>query len=130
MVEGAVCGRPDPRWGEVPVAVIYPEEDSGLTEEELRAFLEPRISAFNAGHSIHQSSANLVQISADPLIVPRLMSLSKRSQSRSLFNIVAGLSLSVLLMAGAILGLMAPAVASVGFSISWLLSARLVRLGK
>ena len=37
---------PDDRLGEVPVAVIYREEGSGLTEDELRAFLEPRISAY------------------------------------------------------------------------------------
>ena len=30
----------------MPVAIVYREEGSDLTEEELRAFLEPRISAF------------------------------------------------------------------------------------
>ena len=46
VAEACVFGMPDDRLGEVPVAVIYREEGSGLTEDELRAFLEPRISAY------------------------------------------------------------------------------------
>ncbi len=46
VAEASVFGMPDERLGEVPVAVIYPHEDSSLTEEELRSFLEPRISAY------------------------------------------------------------------------------------
>lgn len=37
---------PDERLGEVPVAVVYVEEGNQLDDAELRAFLEPRISAF------------------------------------------------------------------------------------
>ena len=46
VIEAGCVGMPDERLGEVPVAVIYPHEDSSLTEEELRSFLEPRISAY------------------------------------------------------------------------------------
>ena len=46
VAEASVFATPDDRLGEVPVAVIYPYEDSGLTDEELKAFLEPRIAAF------------------------------------------------------------------------------------
>ena len=46
VAEAAVFGMPDDRLGEVPVAVVYPHEGSNLTDEELRAFLEPRIAAF------------------------------------------------------------------------------------
>ena len=46
VAEACVFGAPDDRLGEVPVAVVYPEEGTDLTEDELRAFLEPRISAF------------------------------------------------------------------------------------
>ena len=46
VAEASVFGMPDERLGEVPIAVIYPHEDSSLTEEELRSFLEPRISAY------------------------------------------------------------------------------------
>ena len=46
VAEAAVFGMPCERLGEVPVAVIYPHEGNGLTEEDLRAFLEPRIAAY------------------------------------------------------------------------------------
>ncbi|NUT00637.1 MAG: acyl--CoA ligase [Sphingomonas sp.] len=46
VAEACVFGMPDDRLGEVPVAVVYREEASDLTEDELRTFLEPRISAF------------------------------------------------------------------------------------
>jgi acyl-CoA synthetase (AMP-forming)/AMP-acid ligase II len=46
VAEACVFGVPDDRLGEVPVAVIHREQGSDLTEDELRAFLEPRISAF------------------------------------------------------------------------------------
>jgi len=46
IAEASVFGIPDDRLGEVPVAVIHLHEGSKLTEEELRAFLEPRMAAF------------------------------------------------------------------------------------
>ena len=46
VAEASVFGMPDDRLGEVPVAVIYPSDGEQLTDEELKAFLEPRISAF------------------------------------------------------------------------------------
>jgi long-chain acyl-CoA synthetase len=46
VAETSVFGMPDERLGEIPVAVVYRHEGSGLTAEELRTFLEPRIAAF------------------------------------------------------------------------------------
>ena len=46
VAEACVFGMPDDRLGEVPIAVVYPHAESNLTDEELRAFLEPRIAAF------------------------------------------------------------------------------------
>ncbi|MBW8269132.1 AMP-binding protein [Caldovatus aquaticus] len=42
--EGAVCGRPDPRWGEVPVAVVVPGE--GFSRAAVLAHFEGRIARF------------------------------------------------------------------------------------
>jgi acyl-CoA synthetase (AMP-forming)/AMP-acid ligase II len=44
VAEASVFGVPDERLGEVPVAVIY--TDRGLTEEQLREFLDGRIARF------------------------------------------------------------------------------------
>jgi long-chain acyl-CoA synthetase len=46
VAEACVIGMPDERLGEVPVAIVYRHEDSQLSEEELRSFLEPRIAAY------------------------------------------------------------------------------------
>jgi acyl-CoA synthetase (AMP-forming)/AMP-acid ligase II len=44
VAEVAVFGAPDERLGEVPVAVVHTK--NGLSEDALRAFLEPRIARF------------------------------------------------------------------------------------
>jgi len=44
VAEVAVFGAPDERLGEVPVAVVHTK--NGLSEEDLRAFLEARIARF------------------------------------------------------------------------------------
>jgi long-chain acyl-CoA synthetase len=46
VAEAAVFGIADDRLGEVPVAILHRREGSSLTEEELRAFLDGRLSAF------------------------------------------------------------------------------------
>ncbi len=46
VAEACVFGAPDERLGEVPIAFLYPREDSGLTEERLRAFLADKLAAF------------------------------------------------------------------------------------
>lgn len=45
IVEAAVVGRSDERWGEVPVAYVVPRE-SGLTEECVMALFEGRLARF------------------------------------------------------------------------------------
>jgi len=44
VVEGAVIGRPDPRWGEVPVAVVVPGE--GFDCDAVLGFFEGRLARF------------------------------------------------------------------------------------
>jgi long-chain acyl-CoA synthetase len=46
IAEAAVFGVPDDRLGEVPVAVLHRREGANLSEDELRAFLGPRLAAF------------------------------------------------------------------------------------
>jgi fatty-acyl-CoA synthase len=44
IVEGAVVGRPDPRWGEVPVAVVVPA--AGFDPARVLAHFDGRIARF------------------------------------------------------------------------------------
>jgi acyl-CoA synthetase (AMP-forming)/AMP-acid ligase II len=46
VAEAAVFGVADDRLGEIPVAIMHRREGSSLTEEDLRAFLDGRLSAF------------------------------------------------------------------------------------
>jgi long-chain acyl-CoA synthetase len=46
VAEAAVFGAADERLGEVPVAILHRREGSSLSEEDLRAFLDGRLSAF------------------------------------------------------------------------------------
>ncbi len=46
IAEAAVFGSPDERLGEVPIAILHRREGSSISEEDLRAFLEGRLSAF------------------------------------------------------------------------------------
>jgi fatty-acyl-CoA synthase len=44
VVEGAVCGRPDPRWGEVPVAMVVP--GPGFDAAAVLRFFDGRLARF------------------------------------------------------------------------------------
>jgi acyl-CoA synthetase (AMP-forming)/AMP-acid ligase II len=46
IAEAAVFGVPDERLGEVPVAILHRRAGSQISEEELRLFLEGRLSTF------------------------------------------------------------------------------------
>jgi acyl-CoA synthetase (AMP-forming)/AMP-acid ligase II len=46
VAEVSVFGVPDDRLGEVPMAIVLPQDGSGLDEVGLRAFLEERLAAF------------------------------------------------------------------------------------
>jgi len=62
VAEAAVFGVADERLGEVPVAIIHARESSGLTEDELRTFLEGRVAAFKVPAKILFSEAPLPRL--------------------------------------------------------------------
>lgn len=46
VLECAVVSAPDPKWGEVPAAIIVRKAGQALSEEEIRGFLEGRLSKY------------------------------------------------------------------------------------
>ncbi len=59
VLETAVVGAPDPRWGEIPVAFVVAKPGSGLTEDGIREFLATRLAKFK--------SPRLYEFVTDPL---------------------------------------------------------------
>jgi acyl-CoA synthetase (AMP-forming)/AMP-acid ligase II len=51
VMEAAVVGRPDARWGEAPHAFIVVKPDRALTSEELREFSRAHLAHFKTPHS-------------------------------------------------------------------------------
>jgi fatty-acyl-CoA synthase len=46
ILEVAVVGAPDPRWGEIPVAFVLPKPDTAISEAELQEFISLRLAKF------------------------------------------------------------------------------------
>lgn len=59
VLECAVVAAPDPKWGEVPAAIVVLKVSKSLTCEELLDFLRQRLSRFKL--------PRIVEISSDPL---------------------------------------------------------------
>jgi fatty-acyl-CoA synthase len=52
VLEAAVVGRPDPRWGEVPVAFVVCRPRATVTGEDLREFCLARLARFKAPRAV------------------------------------------------------------------------------
>ena len=59
VLECAVVAAPDPKWGEVPAAILVVKDGSSLTSEELLAFLQHRLGRFKL--------PRIIEFSSDPL---------------------------------------------------------------
>jgi fatty-acyl-CoA synthase len=51
IAEAAVVGRPDARWGEVPVAYVVPRLGEAITADEILALFAGRIARFKHPHA-------------------------------------------------------------------------------
>jgi fatty-acyl-CoA synthase len=59
VVECAVVAAPDPKWGEVPVAIVVRKQGSSLDEQQLLAFLEGRLGRFKMPRNVEFSGEPL-----------------------------------------------------------------------
>jgi acyl-coenzyme A synthetase/AMP-(fatty) acid ligase len=59
VFECAVVSAPDPKWGEIPAAIVVLKEGEKLTAEDLTEFLCQRIARFKIPRTIEFSSAPL-----------------------------------------------------------------------
>jgi fatty-acyl-CoA synthase len=57
VVEAAVVGRPDPRWGEVPVAYVVLAEGRDDARDELEAHCRARLARFKVPKAFHLTDA-------------------------------------------------------------------------
>jgi fatty-acyl-CoA synthase len=53
VLECAVIGVPDDRWGEVPIAIVAKKPDMGVTEQEMMEFARSRIAHFKCPQAVH-----------------------------------------------------------------------------
>jgi fatty-acyl-CoA synthase len=59
VLECAVVSAPDPKWGEVPVALVVCKPGQSLTQEDLLTFLQTRIARFKMPRVIEFSDTAL-----------------------------------------------------------------------
>jgi fatty-acyl-CoA synthase len=57
VVEAAVIGRPDERWGEIPVAYVVLQEGSAATETELIEFCRERLARYKVPKAVRTLDA-------------------------------------------------------------------------
>ena len=53
VLECAIIGIPDDRWGELPIAIVVPKLETQLTEQEIIDFTRTRLAHFKCPKAVH-----------------------------------------------------------------------------
>jgi fatty-acyl-CoA synthase len=59
VLECAVLAAPDPKWGEVPAAIVVVRDNASLTQDDLLVFLQSRLSRFKLPRIVEFSDSPL-----------------------------------------------------------------------
>ncbi|MFQ5342102.1 MAG: hypothetical protein ACE5F6_11210, partial [Anaerolineae bacterium] len=68
LAEVTVIGRPDPEWGEVPVAVARFKEGESLTLEEIQEFCEGKLARYKIPKQLAITEQPLPRTSAGKVL--------------------------------------------------------------
>ncbi|NKC32018.1 AMP-binding protein [Falsiroseomonas selenitidurans] len=79
IIEGAIIGRPDPRWGEVPVAVVVPAAD--FDAARLLAHFEGQVARFKLPRAVLTLPA-LPRTALGKVEVARLRAMLDQAEAR------------------------------------------------
>ena len=52
LAEAAVVGRPDPRWGEIPVACVVRQPDNIIQGADILALFEGKLARYKHPHAV------------------------------------------------------------------------------
>jgi fatty-acyl-CoA synthase len=72
VLECSVVSAPDPKWGEVPVAIVVLKPGQVLTQEELCEFLQPRIARFKMPRTVEFTDTPLPKTGTGKIVKRQL----------------------------------------------------------
>jgi acyl-CoA synthetase (AMP-forming)/AMP-acid ligase II len=82
VFECAVVSAPDPKWGEIPVAIVVVKEGQRLTSDELLKFLEQRLAKFKLPREIEFSREPLPKTGTGKIVKRSLREAYWQGKSR------------------------------------------------
>ena len=82
VLECAVVAAPDPKWGEIPVAIVVRKPGQDLSREELEAFVRTRIAKFKVPRAIEFSDHALPKTGTGKILKRELRESFWRGKDR------------------------------------------------
>jgi fatty-acyl-CoA synthase len=82
VFECAVVSAPDPKWGEIPVAIVTVKEGEQLTSEQLIDFLRQRLAGFKLPRAIEFSTTPLPKTGTGKIVKRSLREVYWQGKSK------------------------------------------------